>query len=514
MLLIPALLVLPAAAADTPPQPSAKEWWRQGLSAARKGTADSALYCMKKSFAGGISDDSLYYLWAEIFLYRGVLDTALALNYSIPAAAGSSLFKKAVEQRYTIFKTLGWKKEAKAFLDSLDLKPPGWWHRFLPECTVYLSGGGYYENSAADKNYPYARHSDSTETIVNGNGIASLLAGWRLPVGNTQGIRFGAKLRYAGSRFSVASSTAHLNDSSDASFGGYLRYSFFSDRLVAGYTFSRKRDFLDIKTYLHQLFLQYAFLMKRWLGFVEAGYHYESPINEHFYYLMSFLDREIGRKQSVSFTLFLSGMSAEPLQLTNEVPIIYANDGVGYEDPLHTTRLNALNPNYDTLQSKHVIVQNYWNIHPQIRWERRFNKRLSAGTGLGYTLTAYRNDYEWADFKYSFEEIPEVISSGTHLLAYDDRTGDYYWVQGIGLLGRTNLDSVPISIYRQRRVDQSISLNLFFKSSLGKYGHVMLDVTGRRNFSSLTKSAPVDIQRWYGETMLTWFFRFKPDYGP
>jgi hypothetical protein len=521
ILLFPVLLVLPASAADAPREPPANKWWLQGVTAARKGATDSALYCMKKSFASGISDDSLYYLWAEIFLYRGVLDTALALNYSIPVHDGSALIKKVTEQRYAIYKTLGWGKEAQALLDSLNIRPPGWWRRFIPECTVYLSGGGYFENNTADKNYPYPRDSDSTETVVNGNGIASVRAGWHIPVGKTQGIRFGGKLRYAGSRFSVASSTAHLNDSADASFGAYLNYSLFSNRLQTGYAFSRKKDFLDTKTYLHQFFMRYAFLTKKWLGSVEAGYNYEAPIKEHFYYLMNYWDREIDKKNSVSFTLFLSGMTAETFTFSEDVVYIYVKDGTAwntdFSQPLwigvefisnHATGID------------YAIPQSHWAVNPHIRYERRLSKRFSFGTGCGYNGNWYREKNSWVDFNYPEEEIPQVTGKGIEgnekYLAYNYNDGNYYWVtnweMGIGQV-TVELDSLPV-IYKKRRVDQSLSLNLFFKSDFGKLGDVILDITARRNFSSLMKSAPVDIQRWYGEMMLTWFFRFKPDYGP
>lgn len=527
ILLFPVLVALPGSAADASRQSSANEWWRLGITAARKGATDSALYCMRKSFGAGISDDSLYYLWAEVFLYKGVLDTALALNYSIPVHDGSALVKKVTEQRYAIYKTLGWEKEAKALLDSLGEKPPGWWRRRIPECMVYLSGGAFFESNAADKNYPYPRTTDSTEELINGSGIASLRAGWHVPIGKTQSIRFGGKLRYAGSRFSVANTTAHLNDSADASFGGYLHYSLFSERLLTGYTFSRKKDFLDTRSYVHQFFLRYAFLMKKWLGSIEAGYNYEAPIKEHFYYLMNYWDRIIDKKNSVSFTLFLSGMTAEELVI-NSSPLqyLYVKDNRIYTDSTFTIAVtknsNFINGTsvdsvFDWLPVVQSIPQSFLGVNPHIRYEYRINKRFSTGGAGGYNFTWYRQKYIWVDFRYDTPQTVNIIDQNLNDIygAYNYNDDNYYWIRFIPpLTSGIQLDSIPVLLHSTRRVDQSLSLNLFFKSDFGKLGDLILDITARRNFSSLMKSAPVDIQRWYGEMMLTWFFRFKPDYGP
>ena len=527
LLLIP---VFSTADADTSVQPTAKEWWQQGIAAARSNATDSASFYMKKSFAAGISDDSLYYLWAEIFLSKGVLDTALALNYSIPVSDTNTLFKKVLEQRYAIYTTLGWKKEAEALLDSLDIKRPGRWRRLVPEGMIYLSGGAYYESSTTDKNYPYTRTTDSTEDLINGNGIASIRVGWHLPTGKKQGVRFGGKLRYAGSRFSVANTTAHLNDSADASVGAYLHYSLFSDRLLAGYTFNRKKDFLATRSFLHQFFLRYAFLMKKWLGSVEAGYNYEAPLKEHFYYMMNYWDRLIDKKNSVSFTLFLSGMTAEELVINSSLQYLYVKDNRIYTDatftyPVPTTQnLNFINRTsvdsvFDWLPVTMSIPQSFLSVNPHTRYEYKLNRRFSFGAGLGYNFTWYKELYSWMDFSHdNFKEanIPDQYGNKQYA-AYNQNDSNYYWIRLIPIIsGETLLDSIPMSFHRirKRRVDQSLSLNLFFKSDFGKLGDLMVDFTVRRNFSSLMKSAPVDIQRWYGEMMLTWFFRFKPDYGP
>ena len=40
---------------------------------------DSALLTIRDAYAHGLSDDSLFYAWAEVYYARGALDTAIAL---------------------------------------------------------------------------------------------------------------------------------------------------------------------------------------------------------------------------------------------------------------------------------------------------------------------------------------------------------------------------------------------------------------------------------------------------
>jgi hypothetical protein len=499
---------------------SVVQQWNRGLSAARSGNADTALVCLKRAFAGGLSDDSLYYLWAEVFLYRGVLDTALALNYSVVTPSGTALHRQLLKQRHTIFSSLGWKKEADALLDSLGGKHVSLLRKLLPECNLYLSGGAYRENNAVDKNYPYPRSSDSVANITNGSGIASLRVGWKVPVTATQGVQFGGRLRFAGSRFTLASSATRLDDSADAALGAYCNYTLFSERLSVNYTFSRKRDFLGAKSFWHQAALRYAILSTNWFGTVEAGYNYENPVREHYYYLMTWWDREITKKHDLSFSLFLSGLSAGDLRVDDDIPFVYVKEGTIYNDsayarPLLVTIGLSQEALYDTLRSERVIPISFWGVNPNLRYEYRFNRKVTAGIAGNYQVSWYRGTYTWVDYRYQSAEVPRTgirnpFQSESYI-AFNADDQRYYWIESIRSTRDITLDTQPILFHRKRRIDQALTLDLFLKSSFGRLGDAVIDVVGRRNFSNLEKSAPIDIERWYGAVTLTWFFKFKPD---
>ena len=520
MVLLPLLSAVFFGSAAAERQTTTAQLWNTGLTAARKGNTDTALSCLKRAFAGGLSDDSLYYLWAEVFLYRGVLDTALALNYSVKTVAEGGMHKLVLKQRHMIFTALGWKKEAEALLDSLGGRRRSLVSKLLPECNLYLTGGGYRENNVVDKGYPLPRDGDSTEILTNGNGIASLRFGWRIPVTAVQGVQFGGKLRFAGSRFSLASSAVHLDDSADASFGGYCSYSLFSDLLSLSYTFSRKRDFLDVKSFLHQFYIRCGILTNHWLGTVEAGYNYENPVREHYYYLMTWWDRMIGKRHDFSWMVFLSGMQADPFTVPGEVAAIYVNDGEAWDKTFSRRIFYEVEFVAQSSKIASSIPQSYWAINPTATYEYSLSKRISFGAGCGYTGNWYRENSVWIDYRYPIDEVPrlvgQLIGGKDYSLAYNSNDENYYWVRSTNRLSighiAVELDSLPV-VFSRRRIDHAITLNLFLKSSLGRFGEVRGDMTLRRNFSNLTEYAPVDIERWYGAATLTWFFRFKPEFN-
>ncbi|MBN1575475.1 MAG: hypothetical protein JW913_02930 [Chitinispirillaceae bacterium] len=511
------------AASSASEQKPASWYWQKGLEAARRNASDTALSFLKQSYGRGISDDSLYYLWAETYLYKGDLDTALALNFSVKPSSGN-LHKKALEQRYLIYSSLGWRNEAEALRDSLGRRPGMNPRRLMPECNLFLSGGAYLENNASDRHYPYSRASDSSATITDGTGDASLRFGWSIPIGKTQRVQFGARLRYTGSRFSGASSMERFNDSTDISAGGYLRYTLFSDRLALSYTCSQRKDFLDRKLFLHQFSFQYAVLTEHWLGALEAGYNYRLPLPRHYYYVKTFADRLMGRKSDIGFTLLFSGMEADKYVYRNDETYLFFKDGVLYGDSSST--LDTIKNIRDLSGTGRYLIinecsvpQSFQGVYPRIRYEYQFTKKATAGIGGGYLVTWYRGHYSWMDLHWQVKDVPTTgifTRSSESYLAYDIENKDYHWVDKIPSYDSVILDSRPVSItyHSERRVDQALSLNLFFKYSFGRFGDVTVDFLMERNFSTLMHATPVDIQKWYGEIMLTWFFRFKPDYGP
>ena len=519
-LLLLTVLLCSSVIADSISTNLSTSYWSKGISAARSNQPDSAQKYLKAVFNQGISDDSLFYLWAEVYLNQGKIDTALALNLSIKLVH-TSLKKPVVEQRYLIYTSLGWDKEAKALLDSTDIRrTPSYLHYLIPECAFYISGGGYGELDKADNNYPYSRDSDSSMWIRHGTGYGSVKLGWTVPAFRQQKIRFGSRLRYSGSRFTVASRSVQGNDSADASVGAYVNYSLFSDQLAAGYQFSRKRDYLGDYSSVHLGTVQGVLFGDTWMGSVEGGCQYEFPSREKYGYILGWWNRDIDKKNSVSAELFLSGFITGPYRFASaSYWFVYADSGVAYR-----------NANHDTLSrnsTNHLVVidsigtfglqqigRSYLSAAPTLRWERTFGKKYLFGCGLGYVFTWFKDRYAWVDYRYP-DESPPLPSTGLtdwpRVLALNSIDGEYYWTQTINArTAKIVLDSKAVGLGSRRRVDQSLSGDVFLKRSFGKIGDGMLAFTVKRNFSTLMDAAPVDIQKWYGELRLSWYFKYRP----
>jgi hypothetical protein len=512
------ILTSPLHAEGSAANSTASTLWQKGMIAAHAAPPDSALSLLKQSFALGLSDDSLYFLWSEIFLYRNILDTALALNFSIKPSS-APMQKKVFEQRYAIYSKLGWTNEAKAVRDSMTGKAVRIVRKIFPECDLTLSGGAYREASTIDRGYPYPRQGDSTATISDGIGDASLKIRWRISLPKKQLLQFGARLRYSGSRFSAASIDKRLNDSTDMSMGAYLRYRFLSDRLTAGYDCNLRKDFLGRESFLHQTTLQYAIAMQEWLASLSAGYQYRNPYRRHYYYLSAFFARPLGTRDDIGISCQLSGLSTDDHPALTQT-CINVKDSKAYYDQSFTRPVDStlginflLNPNiFDTIATL-SIPQSFFGINPQLSHEHRFTAQFSSGMNAGYRLSWFQRKYEWYELHYTNGTQPVFLMQYERSeLARDGATGNFYWIRQISARGRVVLDStpVPVTIRSERRVDQTLSLNLFLNYRLNRFGSLLLDVTAERNFSTLTEAAPVDIQKWYGEIMLTWFFRFKP----
>lgn len=517
---ITALSAVSANAKERKHLDSAAFHWLSGLEAAHDSRVDSALSYLRMAHSEGISDDSLYYLWAETFLYKGVYDTALALNFSIKSQHNGELYGKALKQRYLIYSALGWESEAKTIYDSLQSGHTLAMKKFLPECDLYISSGVYAEKNLLEREYPFPRPPGGSDTIIDGILDGSLRLAWSLPLKKGQDIRFGAGLLYRGSRFGNVSSMQKLNDSTDMALSGFVRYSLLSNRLSFNYSISRTEDFLDRVLLRHQWSIRSLFITDTWFGSLEAGYRYRNPSTRHYYYLRGYADRLIGMKSDLSFSLMLSGIELDDYQYGNDILYLYVKDSRLYFDSLLTPVTSVLmlskTDKYNVIPNECSIPQSFLGINPQVRYERQLSERISTGCGLGYFVTRYRKPYIWMDLHMEQKDIPTtgIYSGGSEsYLVYDlDRHG-YYWIDSIASVHSVFPDprGVTITRHSMRRVDQTLSLDLFFTCSIGRAGDVEFNLTAERNFSTLSNAAPVDIQKWYGEATVTWYFNFKPD---
>jgi hypothetical protein len=390
----------------------------------------------------------------------------------------------------------------------------------VPECAVTFSGGAYLEKNAVDRHYPEPRASDSISSLVSGTGSSVLQAGWLLPLSSSQHLRIGGNVRYGGSRFSGPINPVTGTDSADIAAGAFLRYSAFSGRLGGGYSFSWKRDFLNNSLTVHEVDLSHAIVTDRWLCSIDASFQWEYPVGRNYYYFMVYADREMTPVTSMGFSLVTSGVTEEKLDAQNELEFLYSDGARLYTDSTCSTpiRVKAQLPLF--MQSKttaYCMPMSYVGVNPQLHYEWQMNKKIALGINGGYSVSWYPEKYVWHDERYQSGMQPHLgvtVRDKDGFIALNNRDGRYYWVRSVAALDGVTLDSLPVLFHDERRFDQAVSAGISIRTSWGRWGDVIFDATLRRNFSTLMESAPVDIQRWYANAMMTWFFKFKPSENP
>jgi hypothetical protein len=507
-LLVFATIIHPCAATPKQSPPSRGDNWQRAWDAAHHGETDTAQRYLNKAFGQGLSDDSLYYLWSEIYLSKGDLDTALALNYAVKPDSGSGLARKVLEQRYVIYSALGWTSEARGILKSLHGRSYMVLRRLIPECSGSLSLGIYHEENVADRQYPYPRAFDSLSALTNGNSSAMVQFGWRLSLPSSQGLQIGGKCWYAGSRLSVPARSFQGTDSADFVTGAFLRYSAFSDRFATGYGFSWKRDFLNNITSVHEVSISGAMITPGWLGSIDAAFQWEYPLGRNHYTLMVYADRDLNVRNTFGFSFIVSGFAEDKLQLQDDLSFMYVRNTTMYTDSTFGTpiRFKAQIPSsMGSTAANYCVPMSYWSINPQVHYQRQMSRKCALGLSLAYSASWYPEKYEWYDLRYQ----PGMEPRGLDVSVLNGSDRQLYWVRSIGANSSVLLDSLPVLFHDERRIDQAVSLGVSIRTSWGGWGDVILDAMLRRNFSTLMDSAPVDIQRWYANAVITWFFRFK-----
>ena len=121
------------------------------------------------------------------------------------------------------------------------------------------------------------------------------------------------------------------------------------------------------------------------------------------------------------------------------------------------------------MYNRRIIPQSYWGVNPHLRYQYQLTKLFAAGMGTGYLCSWYREKYTWINLRYASADIPagngiRNMYTGTEsFLAFNAADRRYYWVRTIRSVNQVTLDTLPVTFHSERRVDQALSLNLFFK---------------------------------------------------
>ncbi|HON11524.1 MAG TPA: hypothetical protein PLE24_11715 [Chitinispirillaceae bacterium] len=493
--------------------------FEKGIRNIERGKPDSALFYLQKSFSAGLGDDSLYYLWSEIYLRRGVLDTALGLSYASNPERDKLLYRKVLLQRYLIYSALGWQKEAGQVADSLEKLTYNRLMRFVPDVAVSL-GSGFISERETAKEAPFEASIDPQKSK---NALASLSTDlrWKLPLTASQGFRAETRLGISGSNFALPVTRQNLNDSLETFLSAGLRYYLFSEQISLGYTWSRKLDLYDFVYHFNKLDARFFLINNQWSALLECGYDIKTNENPRRFYSLLFLDRLFPGGKGISFTLDFSGYRMQDIIVPDTVQyyVKYVDDFTFYTDSTFTDTFSTPLSRYDLMRGSNLtrsyteLPRSFISLNPSFSFRFGPWKDISFGMGAGYNLIKYIGEYVWLDLVYSKDQIQNefVLQNPYVIIAMNKLDRRYYLIREIDYPGREmTLDSIPVNIRREKRVDNTFNINLFLNKSIGKLGDVNLRGDLSRNYSNLQHDAPEVIPEFSFRIFLSMRFLFNP----
>lgn len=503
------LCILPSGG-PAPCHAQAREYARKAHRFLRRQESDSAYYYATAAFDMGMARDSLLYFWSEVYRQKGVYDTALLLNYAIKAEKEHTLSAKQLEQRYLIYKGLGWSDRARTMLDSLRARPAYKRRYLLPNLLLRLDFGykQKYEIPAEPAPWRNPPNSDDLERQAAPHYDARGKLAWPLPLfGKENGINLGLE-GTIGRPYFVDYGPDKVDglDSLHTTLSLFGEIANIAECLSIGYTWRMKRD------HKGERFLSNSLTGSIFGGsgsaFVLASAGYDLGLAtadreySHTAWLVGILDRSSPTKVSgANVMIDVSTYLSAPLSYNDTTQTFWLRtiDTLG---PLQTI---------DSLDQSSFIELDISAFLPQAHllagmglsaWRRLPFGKLHLGGK--WQLTRYYDRYRWIDYNadITLRDDDQIIpAAGCYNAIHDEAADEYY------ILQRPVPDGPrlgPIETYRVSRIDNTITVNLSLQRVFGRSGTIALSSHVSRTWSSLPANAPVDIPKWLWGVGIDW----------
>jgi hypothetical protein len=473
---------------------------------------DSAYSRLQNAYAAGLPEDSIYYLWAEIYLARGALDTALALNIAAQRASTGPLTAALLGQRYSLYATLGWAKEAGQALDSLRmLMRPARDRR--PQISLDSWSGLNQRNTIPRQPFPFTGDPAHQERINNPAQDITLKSLWFFPLANGTVLVPGISYNFSNG----IEQTDFRVDSLNHSFGLSLDAKNLWRRFSLGLSLQRRLSIFDEYSTLATVTLSRSSLGSHWLSYSSLLYTAESARDTGLAYqcvwLMHYMARPL--TPSVSFALlpvfscFLTG----DLRSTYAASVMYIEDPhaspvVHYTDASCTQTI-PIPSQLDMITQMTLLTeyrnasdpQSYFLCAPESYCSFTPSARLSFDLGKGFSIDGaikgmayyYLKQHEWTTFSVPYST--QVYGEGKWL-AYSRSDGNYYLVQELGNIVNAEKYSGPLDIrtFKKRRIDYALCGEMELEKRLWKQGRLALTGSVTQYRSALQADAPVEIK--------------------
>jgi hypothetical protein len=479
------------------------------LGALSAGLVDSAFIYLGDAVKNGLTDDSLYYLWAEIYIARGSLDTALALSIAGQRADKGTLTQHMRTQRYHIYLALGLKKDADELLDTiLGSLPPA--RRSIPRFTIHASLGGNRRGSRERQPYPFTTETPRVESLLNPGGDLSPSLAWFLPLKN--GMVLVPGLNYS---FTNGIEREEFKlDSLNHALGISVDLKNIGRGFSLGCAFQGRISQFGDRSAVNTATLSRSAIRSSGLSFSSLMYSVEIDENEtvsyQAFWLMHYLTRKLTENMSLTIMPLATCFLTDDIVTPWESSIMYIED-----------------PNADTV--RHYTDASCTNLIPipqswaeQLFLPSRYYAAsgprtvtmtapesycgVSPGAGLalalphGFSIEAilkgmvnyYLKEHEWVS--YSSPYVSGRPDDGAWL-AYSRSDGRYYVLDELGNI-RLEKYSGPLDIkeIKKRRIDFMAGGEVLLERSLGKCGAVGVNGSIKKYHSTLQNDLPVKIK--------------------
>jgi|GEM_PF-3593603 len=465
---------------------------------------DSASFYLDQARNYGLSKDSFFFRYSEIYCQKGVFDTALAFNYAIKVSQSGTLYRSKFEQRYMIYSMLGLKSEAQKAIDSIgnSITPVKKKKSFyLPQITAGLDGNYSTSNIlTSDNYYDFANHkmSDYKENELGLNFNCSIKLDLPWPENRFFSIGTGYKNWQSSGQTKISSDSLAHAWNVFAQINNFHSFTF-------NYTFSREKN-------LSQFFLSSNSLSISWLksnndfssfgGFSFTGKISlsDSRIYNQLYSLYSFYEWPLTRLFSPFINLIayyyiidrsIISQTVNQINITGDLndPIFLKSnfDTIKKPSPPVTmqNKLDYRNQKIANFEPFLIVTKKLPNstftLAPAIDNSFPLFNKIILKTSIGYTFTCYTDYYEWI-------VVTDYLAYHVDdsLLYRIDEPMDY----------NGGLDQEPINMIKKRRIDNTISFALSLARPIWKVGDFLIEGSVEKTFSNMSDYAPADIPDW------------------
>lgn len=487
----------------------------KGLGALKQNENDSALFYFWQASQKGMSQDSLFYFLAELYINRGIYDTALALNYAIKAEKENDFKRGALKQRYGIFSVLGMINRADETLDSLWFNKGRTARDFLPGVYIYSSTG--YNSDYEWNKLKYPWHTKEIQptgnTIAGFNHDLRLRATWRIPVKRTKSFFFAGE----GSLGKPYRAEYEKLDGDSVSYAGGITCGFngLFDHLQVSYTWVRKKSYFNKLSSANSITVLFTDFTDRNFYFINALYGIEVgrqwKIENQYINLLGNITGRLHKSNQISVGALAMLLIMDAVPFNDST---YRRDIVDFEKALDTTfpGMVFITTNPSVIQgvythnTKQYMPNTNITLSPSVAFEQSLPARFSITANVQWAFAYYFKKYEWSDFKMEMEEnMPYHVT-------INKADNQYYWIMKKSIFKSDITGDIfddfthgPIERHSRRRIDNSLSLALSLRHIFKMAGTLEFKGGAGKMWSTLSDDLPVSVQNWNWHTGMQWY---------